>query len=205
MYLANDLALYARIGQSARRAFGSVQLEAQISVLARDIRYLELVGIAYRYEHSAVLLHIVTGGGQTFKQRLFQRLAHTQNLTGGLHFRSQLSIQIHQLFKREHRYLNGDVRWRLIKIGAVAHAAQAFAQHAARGQIDHGHAGYLAQVRYGARGARIDLDYVYLMLIYDVLYVDKTVSIQRQSQLTGAFDNTVGYVTVQAARRIYGN
>ncbi|MPN46879.1 hypothetical protein SDC9_194478 [bioreactor metagenome] len=59
-------------------------------------------------------------------------------------------------------------------------------QHHLCGKVDHRHAGHLADIRYRARRARVDLNDIQLVLVNQVLDIDQPACAQRQRQLLAA-------------------
>ena len=126
-----------------RGALCGVDLEAEVGVLFGDLADLRLVGIADGDEHAAVLLHLVARRDKTLVQSLLERARYAEHLARGLHFGSEVVVDVDKLFKAEHGDLDGYVSALSVKSRAVAHVLKALAEHCAGGKVDHGNARYL--------------------------------------------------------------
>ena len=78
------------------------------------------------------------------------------------------------------------------------------AKHHPCRQLDHWHARDLGNERHGARGARIDLEYVDLSPMHHVLHVHQPAQAQVPSDPNGVVDHIFEVARVEALRGIDG-
>ena len=142
---------------------------------------------------------------QPLEQRLAHVLADAEHLAGRFHLRAEIAVRVGELLKREHGHLDGEVRRRAVQPRAVAERFELLPDHHAAGQIDHRHAGDLADVRDRARRARVDLDDVQLAVVDQVLDVHQPLRAQRQRELRGVLDDAAEHSVGQVVRRIDGD
>ena len=116
--------------------------------------------------------------GQAFVHRFSEAAAEAQDLTRRFHFRAKDGVCIRELLEGEHRDLHGEIGRLLVQARAVAHIAELFTQHAAHGQVHHGHARNLAYIGHGTAGPGIYLYAVHLVIrhgdeldVYHTLYM----------------------------------
>ena len=144
-------------------------------------------------------------GRQALEQRLGHGFANAQHLAGGLHFRPQDAVGVAELFKAEHRHLDGGVGRRAVQARAEAQVNELFAQHDPAGQVHHGNLGHLADVRDGPGSPGINLDHVQLVIVNQVLDVYQAPRAQGQRQLLAAIADLAQEHVVQVIGRVYGN
>ena len=82
---------------------------------------------------------------------------------------------------------------------------QLFAYHNFCCQFHHGYAGDLADVGNGAGGSGVDLDYIQLVAINQVLNVHQSLGAQGQRQLFAYIADLVEHHIVQVIRGVHGN
>ena len=83
-----------------------------------------------------------------------------------------------QLFKAEHRHLDGYIVALGIETGAITQAGQLFTQHHLGGKVHHGHIGHLADVGHSTGGTGVYLDDIDLTVVYNILDVHQAHHIQ---------------------------
>ena len=89
--------------------------------------------------------------------------------------------------------------------GAASDVGELFAEHDARCDIDHRHAGDLADVRHRTRRARVYLDDVKIAAVDEVLYVDEPARAERKRKLCRGIDDGFLHPVGQVERRIHGD
>ena len=187
-----------------------IEFEAEIVELLCERHDLELVVRVNADEHTHVAPRTGTAqrharGGDALEQRLVERLAEAEHLAGGLHFRPEVRVGVGEFFEREHRNFDGVVRRRAVQPRAVAELAQRRADHDAGREVDHRNARHLAEIRHGARRARVDLNDIQLVVPDEILDVDEPLRAERQRQLARALDDAVHHLVVEVVRRIDGD
>ena len=162
-------------------AGGAVQLVAHALELPGDVHELRLVAVLHGEDAAgsgAGGLEGIARADQALEQGVVVVGGNAQHLAGGLHLRAELGVHAVQLFKAEHRHLDGHIGGVGVQAGAVAHIDELLAQAAAHGQIHHGHTGDLGDVRHGTGGTGVHLDDVHLAVGHGVLHVDQTGDMQ---------------------------
>ena len=119
----------------------------EIGELPDNVNDLRLVAIPDGDENAASFAQLVARGLQPLVQGLLAGCGDAQDLARRFHLRPQLRVDVQQLFKREHGYLDGDVGRLFVQPRPVAHIGEPFADHAARGQLHHRNACDLADIR----------------------------------------------------------
>ena len=188
-----------------RRAAGGIDGEAELFKPACDFQRLVLILIFDGDEHAALFFHFVPRGNQALEQRILKAVGDAEHLAGGFHFRPELDIHIVQLFKAEHRNLDRNVIPLRVEPRSIAHGAELLPQHAAGGKIDHRHARYLADIRHGAARTGVDFDHIDLVVINNVLDIDKAHDVQRLCKPTGVIDNGLLLFFGDGTRRVNRN
>ena len=130
--------------EDVRRAACCVDIKTEGFKPLADADSFLLVRVAHGNQYRALLLHLEARADQALEQRFAERGGHAEYLTGRLHFRPKLGIEVAQLLEREHRHLDSVVVAFRMQAGAAAHVAQLFTEHAAGCQIDHRHTMLLA-------------------------------------------------------------
>ena len=193
----------ACVCQNRRSTHSSIDGKAHLHKLLGNIRNLGLIRVLHRDKDAAFLIELIAGSYQSFKQRFLHGVGNAQNLAGGFHLRPQLVIHIDQLFEGEHRHLHRIIRRHLIKPGAVPHLRKLLPQHGPGGQIHHGNTGHLADIGDGAGGTGVDLDDIQLVVIDQILNIDKSFGLQRNRQIPGSLDDLFGHGLADVPGRIH--
>ena len=123
------------------------------------------------------MAHLEARGDEPLEERLFERLADAEHFARRLHFGAELRVDVVELFEAEDGHLDGDVGRIGIEPRAVAEVAQAGAHHDLGGELHHGNARHLGDIRDGARRTGVDLDDVELVLVDEVLDVDEALGL----------------------------
>ena len=175
-------------------AGGTVQLVAHALELPCDIHELRLVAVLHGEDAAACRaggLEGVARADEALEQGIVVVGSNAQHFAGGLHLGAELGIHTVQLFKAEHRHLDGHIRCIGVQAGAVAHICQLFAQTAAHRQVHHGHAGDLGDIRHGTGGTGVHLNDVHLAVGNCVLHVHQTVDMQLAGKAAGVIHHGV--------------
>ena len=133
MDLIHHLDIHPRLADHRCSAARGVQRKPKLLELLGNLRNLRLIGIADGHQNAAGLFHLVARCDQSFIQRFLHGVGNAQHLAGGFHFRPQVRVHIHQLFRRKDRHLHRHIRGNGGQIRPIPHFAQLFAQHRARG------------------------------------------------------------------------
>ena len=170
--------LDAEGADGVRRPPGGVDVQAEVAELFGKPQDLELILVVDGEVHAyfavfAGMAELESRRHEALEQRLFDGLADAEHFARRLHLRPELRVDVVQLFKREHGHLDGDVRRFFIQPRAETELFQLRPHHDLGGELDHGHARDLGDVRDGARGARVDLDDVQFVAVHEVLDVDE--------------------------------
>ena len=107
-YLIDDGDFHTGFSYNFARTRRRIQLIAQLAEFLGDLCDLGFIDVADRDQHSAAVLavHIVTGGAKTLVERFVKTLSYTEHLAGGLHLRTEMSIEIGELFKAEYGHFD---------------------------------------------------------------------------------------------------
>ena len=203
MYLVDELDLHAVVLDDLRGPAGRVEVEAEVVVSLRGLADLGFVAVADGDEYAAGLLERVASRDKPLVESFLTCGRESEHLTGGLHLRSEVVVDVHELFKGEYRNLDRDVRRGLVKTGAISHVGKLFAEHTSCREIDHRHAGDFAYIRNRSRGARVDLYYIELILVDAVLDIDETGDLQRYREILRAVDDILAQAVIDIPGRIH--
>ena len=119
------------------------------------------------------MAHLEARGDEPLEERFFERLADAEHFARRLHLGAELRVDVVELFKAEHGDLDGDVGRIGIEAGAVTEIFELLPHHDLGGELHHGNARHLGDIRDGARRTGVDLDDVELVLVDEVLDVDE--------------------------------
>ena len=172
----------AEVGDDLRGARRCVQRAAEVGELLGDGDDLELILIVDGEVDAHGLIvrgmaHLEARGDEPLEERLFERLADAEHFARRLHFGAELRVDVVELFEAEDGHLDGDVGRIGIEPRAVAEVAQTGADHDLGGELHHGNARHLGDIRDGARRTGVDLDDVELVLVDEVLDVDEALGL----------------------------
>ena len=135
------------------------------------------------------MVELIARRDKSLEQSLAECLCDTEALAGGLHLRTKLVVNVVELLKAEYRHLDRDVVADGVQTALVAHVLELCAEDYLGRDVDHVNARYLADVRHGSGGTRVDLDNEYLVVINDVLDIYQTYNVQRLSELLSVVDD----------------
>ena len=126
------------------------RLRSLVVELLGDVGDLVFILVADGDEDAAFALDGVAGCDEAFVEGFEEGFANAQNFAGGFHFWPELGVDVGELLEGEDWHLHGDVFAGWINAGAVAEIDELFTEADAGGEIDHWHAGDLADVWHGA-------------------------------------------------------
>ena len=182
-----DAVLFEIVGGS----LGGIDGPAKVTQPLGNGQRLFLILILYGDDHITV--------GQKVHARTLERLDHgflkasgdAEHLAGGFHFRPKVDVCAVQLFKREHRHLDGDERLVRLQAILVAHLRQCFAEEGAHRKVNDRDVRNLADIRHRSGGTGIRLDDIHLLILDDELDIQKALDSQCKRKLSGVVHNRV--------------
>ncbi len=161
------------------RSFRRIKRKSEVGKFFNYIDNFILVLVVYGEIYTRRILlcrmfHIEARGNKPFKQSFFNRLAYSKNFTRRLHFGTELRIHVVKFFERKNGNFNCNVRRIFIKPRSVTEVFKLRAEQYSGRDIDHRHAGYLRNIRYSSRRSRIHFDYIKLVMVNEILNIDKS-------------------------------
>src|SRR5581483_466710 len=193
--------------QIARGSPRREDAEAESGKLLYDRYGLGFVGVGDGGDHGAARGHVNAGGDHRLVEGARILGIQPHDLAGALHLRPVADVHLRQLGEGEDGRFDGDALLVRVEAGLVALLPQALAQHHVRGGFDHRNAGDLAQIRHGARGARIDLQHLrgIGLLINDELDVHQAAHFQAAGQQRSGAHDLIDDGVREGLRRIDGH
>ena len=186
-------------------AGGAVQLVAHALELPCNVHELRLVAVLHGEDAAACGaggLEGVARADEALEQGVVVVGGNAQHFAGRLHLGAELGIHTVQLFKAEHRHLDGHIGCVGVQAGAIAHICQLLAQTAAHCQIHHGHAGDLGDIRHSTGGTGVHLNDVHSAVGDSVLHIHQTGDMQLAGKAAGVVHHGIDLGLSQVLCRV---